>query len=298
MQQTEHSNRKPPEKSGSYAIRSIAVGIDCSPHSMASLKTAAELAARMHAELLGIFVEDINLLRMAELPFSQEIRIYSPKPENLDTAELERLLRMQAKQAEASLQREAQLFRVHHSFRVRRGMVPKEVIAAALGADLLVLGRSGRSPTCRKGLGSTARTALSGSAKNVLLMRTGFSTEDESVLVLYDDSEPSKSAIAIAIDLLRPGNTLHILMLPQLEGDDKAMAHELSMLIPQDMLRVEYHTLPAITDSRILARYIRMADSGLLVLGDRMNLPSETIYNLIDEIDYPVLLVRDGGMKR
>lgn len=64
------------------------------------------------------------------------------------------------------------------------------------------------------------------------------------------------------------------------------------------MLRVEYHTLPAVTDSRILARYIRMADSGLLVLSDRMNLPAETIYNLIEEIDYPVLLVRDSGMNR
>lgn len=64
-------------------------------------------------------------------------------------------------------------------------------------------------------------------------MRTGFSAEDESVLVLYDGSEPSISAIAVAIDLLRPGNTLHILMLPQVYGDDKAMADRLAMLIPR-----------------------------------------------------------------
>jgi len=259
---------------------------------MASLKAAAELAARMNAELIGIFVEDINLLRIADLPFSQEIRRYGSEPENMSTAELERLLRMQARQAETSLRHEAEIFRVHHTFNVRRGIVPREVLAAALGADLLVLGRSGRSPTCRKGLGSTARSALSGSAKNVLLMRTGFSAEDEAVLVLYDGSASSRDALAIAVTLVRPGNMLHILVLPQNAGDESELERELAKLLPSAILRVEYHVLPPVTDSRILARYIRMADSGLLVIGDRMNLPSETVHNLINEIDYPVLLVR------
>lgn len=292
MQKKADSRREEPEPSGTPKIRSIAVGIDCSPHSLASLKTAAELAAKMHAELLGIFVEDINLLRLAELPFSQEIRQYSPKPEEIETAELERMLRIQAKQAQASLQREAELCRVHHTFSIRRGNVPKEVVAAALAADLLVLGRSGRSPTCRKGLGSTAKSALSGSLKNILLMRTGFTPENEAVLVLYDGSDASKSALAIAIKLVRPGNTLHILMLPQYEGHEDLLETELARRISPGMLRVEYHVLPPVADSRILARYIRMADSGLLVLSDRMNLPAETVHNLINDIDYPVLLVR------
>ena len=293
MQHQENRNRETPPKPERYSIRSIAVGIDCSPHSMASLKAAAELAARMNAELIGIFVEDINLLRIADLPFGQEIRLLSSEPESMNTAELERLLRMQARQAETSLQREAGILRVHHTFNVRRGIVPREMIAAALGADLLVLGRSGRSPTCRKGLGSTARSAIAGSAKNVLLMRTGFSAEHEAVLVLYDGSEATKTAVAIALNLIRPGNILHILMLPQNEGSGKEMEKEISRSIPAGQLRVEYHLLPPVTDTRILARYIRLADSGLLVLSDRMNLPQETVYGLINEIDYPVLLVRE-----
>jgi len=292
MQERTNSNRKNHEKPGPPEIRSIAVGIDCSPHSLASLKTAADLASRMHAELLGIFVEDINLLRLTELPFCKEIRQYSPEPEKIESTELERMLRSQARQAEASLQREAEIFRVRHSFSVRRGNVPKEVVAAALQADLLVLGRSGRSPTCRKGLGSTARSALSGSLKNILLMRAGYVAENEAVLVLCDGSDASKAALAIAIRMLRPGNTLHILLLPQYEGHEHLLQTELSGQLPPGILRVEYHVLPPVSDSRILARYIRMADSGLLVLSDRMNLPSETVHNLINDIDYPILLVR------
>jgi len=293
ISQHENRNQEYAPERGGRLIRSIAVAIDCSPHSMASLKTAAKLAARMQAELLGIFVEDINLLRMAELPFSQEIRLYSSRPENIDTAELERLLRMQARQAASSLQHEAELYRVQHSFRVSRGNVPKEVVAAALEADLLVLGRSGHSPTCRKGLGSTARTALSGSTKNILLMRSGFPSEHEAVLVLYDGLEGSKKALGIALRLMHSGSKLHILLLPQTESDIPVLEKELSDFIPAGVLRVEFHRLPSgVTDSRVLARYIRMADSGLLVLSDRMNLPQETVHSLINEIDYPVLLVR------
>ncbi|MEE9904391.1 universal stress protein [Chlorobium sp.] len=292
MQERTHSNLKNHENPGPPEIRSIAVGIDCSPHSLASLKTAADLASRMHAELLGIFVEDINLLRLTELPFCQEIRQYSPEPEKIESMELERMLRSQARQAEASLQREAEIFRVRHTFSVRRGNVPKEVVAAALEADLLVLGRSGRSPTCRKGLGSTARNALSGSLKNILLMRTGYAAENEAVLVLCDGSDASKAALAIAIRMLHPGNTLHILLLPQYEGHEHLLETELARQLPPGMLRVEYHVLPPVSDSRILARYIRMADSGLLVLSDRMNLPAETVHSLINDIDYPILLVR------
>ena len=141
-------------------IRHIAVALDCSPHSLASLNAAAELARRMHADLTGIFVEDLNLLRMAALPCSHEIRIYTDEPEKIDLLQLERSLKRQAREAESALQHIAKEFMVEHSFRVCRGMVPAEVILAAHEADLLVLGRSGRSPSCRKGLGSTAKKAL------------------------------------------------------------------------------------------------------------------------------------------
>ena len=145
-----------PERQKNARIRHIAVALDCSPHSRASLGAAAELARLLNAELTGIFVEDINVLRMADLPFCHEIRMFTAESEKIDASTLERSLKVQAKDAEESLQRIADDLMIKQSFRVSRGIVPAEVIAAAGEADLLVLGRSGRSPTCRKGLGSTA----------------------------------------------------------------------------------------------------------------------------------------------
>lgn len=276
-----------------FLIRNIAVAIDCSPHSMASLAAAAELARTMKAELTGIFVEDINILRMAELPFTREIRVYTPEPEKMDPSRLERSLKLQAREAEEALERIAGQFMIRHSFRVCRGMVPAEVVSASGEADLLVLGRSGRSHRCRKGLGSTVRCALAASTRNILIMQTGFTPEEESVIVLYDGSEASKSALGIAREFLRTGNTLHILIMPGSEEEIKTMEQELSEFLPADMLRVEYHLLPpAMNDSKVLARYIHMAGSGILVLSDRMAIPPETVHKLIAEIDYPVLLLR------
>ena len=271
-------------------IRHIAVALDCSAHSMASLRTAAELARLMKADLTGIFVEDINLLRMAELPFSHEIRIYTAQPEKIDLPELERSLRLQAKSAKEALQRIADEFMLEHSFRILRGMVPTEVITAALEADLLVLGRSGRSPSCKKGLGSTAKKALAEGKKPLLFMRPGFSAKEDPVLVLYDGSEGSRHALSAALGLLHSGVTLNVLIVEADPAKSMEMQRELSekVVLPDSV--IEYHHLPP-TDAKSLARYIRMADSGMLVLSDRMKLPREAVHELIEEIDYPILLV-------
>ena len=271
-------------------IRHIAVALDCSPHSMASLRVAAELARSMRAELTGIFVEDINLLRMAELPFCHEIRTYSSEAEHVDSAQFERSLKIQARAAEKSLQHIAGDFMVKHSFRVYRGVVPAEVIAAAVEADLLVLGRSGRSPTCRKGLGSTARKALADGKKPVLLIRPGFSANEWPVLVLFDGSEGSKHALEAALILIHPGMTLNLLILGETHEEAIELEHQLSESISLPEHTVVYHHLLK-KEGKTLMRYIRLVDSGLLVLSDRMKISRESVHELINEMDYPVLLV-------
>jgi nucleotide-binding universal stress UspA family protein len=271
-------------------IRRIAVAIDCSPCSLASLNAAAEMAGMLRAELIGIFVEDINLLRMAELPFAEEIRLYTATKEKIGTEQLERLLRLQAREARQLLQRAAEQFTIPHSFRVSRGIVPEEVIAAAIEADLLVLGRSGRSPSCRKGLGSTAKTALAKGKKTVMLMRPGFSVTTP-LLVLYDGTEGSRAALETARDITRPGGTLHLLFTAETPEEKTRCEREAVSMLSGTGIRPEFHHLP-LSNGKRLAQFIRMIDSGILILSDRMGLSDETLRNLIDEIDYPVLLVR------
>ncbi|EAT58151.1 universal stress protein [Chlorobium ferrooxidans] len=279
----------PPEEHN-ILFRHITVALDCSAHSNASLNAAAELARLMQADLTGIFVEDINLFRMADLPFSHEIRMYTAEPEKIDTVQLERSVKLQAREAESSLQRVAGECNVEYSFRVCRGVVPTEVIAAAPDEDLLVLGRSGRSPSCRKGLGSTARRALAEGKKPLLLMRPGFSASEGSLLVLYDGSEGAHLALSTAISLKKSGNTLHLLLLAESYEESLEMERELKQERALTNIAVEFHHLP-LNNGKTVVRYIRMAASGLLILSDRMKLSRESVHDLVREIDYPVLLV-------
>ncbi|UWX57294.1 universal stress protein [Chlorobaculum sp. MV4-Y] len=272
-------------------IHSIAVAIDCSPHSKASLEAAAEMAARLKAELIGIFVEDINLLRVAGLPFAEQVRLDTATTEKLDTAQLERMLRRQAEQARKMLEHIAQTRTLHHTFRVLRGMVSEQLMQAAPEADMLVLGRSGRSPSCRKGLGSTARTALDECKMNVMLMRPGVTAAEGPLLVLCDSSEASKRALRTALEIAGPKSTLHLLVTdPTTEAVERCKKEANAMLNGRP-IETEYDHLP-FTEGKQLASFIRMIDSGLLVIGEGMNLPDATIRELIDNIDYPVLVVK------
>ncbi len=275
-------------------IKRIAVAIDCSPHSRASLFAAAEIADLLGAELLGIFVEDINLIRMAELPFSQEIHMHTARSEPLDSLKLERLLKHQAKEAFELFRQTAERFSVPHSFRTLRGRVPSEVLAAALETDLLAMGRSGRTPVCRRGLGSTARKAIREAKTNILLTRSGYKP-GSPLLVVYDGSAGAKRALETALGIARRETTLHVFLVGNNVRRHAALKNEAAMIIGEKTAKNEFHMVPW-TDSSMLAQCIHMTEPGLLVLSDNTETVNpETVYKLIDTTDYPVLLVRGSG---
>ena len=276
------------------AIKRIAVAIDCSPHSRASLFATAEIAGMLEAELLGFFVEDINLIRTAELPFSQEIHLHTARSEPLDALKLERLLKLQAKEAHELLIQTAKRFGIPHRFRTLRGLVPAEILSASLETDLLAMGRSGKTPLCGRSLGSTARKAIKEAKTNILLTRSGF-TPDSPLLLLYDGSTGAKRALETAIGLARRASAVHLFLIGNSAGKRASLREEAETIIGGRIRKKEFHMIPW-TDSKMLAQCIHLTEPGLLVLSDNTETVSpETVYGLIDATDYPVLLVRDSG---
>ena len=79
-------------------IRQIVVALDASPSSLVLLEAAAELAARFHTELVGLFIEDANLIHLAGSPFLREVSRFSGTARQLGLEQLERQLRAQASQ--------------------------------------------------------------------------------------------------------------------------------------------------------------------------------------------------------
>ena len=57
-----------------------------------SIEAAIDLAQRLEAELVGLFVQDADLLRSSELPFVRQVRFSTATDEELDPARLRREL--------------------------------------------------------------------------------------------------------------------------------------------------------------------------------------------------------------
>lgn len=129
--------------------RRILVAIDTAPHESTVLEAATELARELRAELHGLFIEDINLFRLAGLPFAREIDYSSGTSRPLDTEAIERALRHRAEGVRQAIADAAQRLSLHWSFRTSRGSFAQTMLTESLEADLLLVGREKTSPTAR-----------------------------------------------------------------------------------------------------------------------------------------------------
>ena len=107
-----------------------------------ALAAAAQLAQTSGAELAALFVEDINLLRLAELPFAFEIGPTSPTPRPLVAADMERTFRSQADQIRQAFAELASTLPFSFSFEIARGRPVHALLAASATQDLVVLSGS------------------------------------------------------------------------------------------------------------------------------------------------------------
>jgi hypothetical protein len=92
----------------------------------------ADLARRMQAELLGLFVEDVELLHFAALPFAHELGEASAQRRQVSVDTMERQMRARAEELRAALAEALVRTAVPWTFRVERGPVPRQVLAAGI----------------------------------------------------------------------------------------------------------------------------------------------------------------------
>jgi nucleotide-binding universal stress UspA family protein len=80
-------------------IQRILVALDMSADSHAALEAATRLASMLKAEIVGLFVEDQDLLHMAKMPYAQEIRSPVAAKRKVETAGMEQQLRSHGQSA-------------------------------------------------------------------------------------------------------------------------------------------------------------------------------------------------------
>jgi len=189
---------EPAEEPGPQ-VEYILVALDLSPYSEAALASAAELAAALHLELRGLYVEDVNLLRLCGLPFAVEFGTFTAKPQRIEQSHLEREFRMQATQLRKIMADVAGQRRIAWSFQVVRGAVTDQLLAASAAARMLSLGRVGRSPGKRTG--STAQAIAERTQRPVVFQSRQQRSVSGPLLVVYTGSEAAGRALALGLQL-------------------------------------------------------------------------------------------------
>lgn len=120
------------------APRRVVILLDASAPGRAALEAAAAHAAELDAELVAVFVEDVDLLHVAGLPFAREIGYPSAERREIDPSAMERTLRQLADEARRSIAEIAARTPLQWSFRIERGALSAQLLAAAAEADLVI----------------------------------------------------------------------------------------------------------------------------------------------------------------
>ena len=257
----------------------ILLALDISPRSRLALAAAVELAVKLDAELAGLFVEDLNLLRLSALPFAREISPFSSVARPIALAQVQRALRREAAEVEQQLAQAAERMRLRWTFQIQRGQIAAELFALAGECDLVVLGKRSRSGV--RGLGRE----MAGLPRGL---------DHDPVLAVFDGSAGAHRALELAAHLAHAGGT-HLRLLIPAESDEiyQQYANEARAVLAREaVVAAVIGRIPALAIAT-LAAAARAEHCGALVLRDDGQLRSAEGYSaLLDEVDCPVLLVR------
>jgi nucleotide-binding universal stress UspA family protein len=257
----------------------VLVALDESPRSAAALTAAAALAAELHAELAGLFIEDVNLQRWVGLPFAREFSLLSGVGRPLSQLDVERTWRREAEALQRQLAEAAGRLRLRWSFRVLRGRVAAEVNTQAQAFDLIVLGK-------RTGLRvvTVTQTTVASVYPNV---RAG------PVLVLFEDPSTSTHSLELGATLARHNGTELVLLV----NAGSEVAYQTACADARTMLRARGSSgrcvwLRSLHGTNLIQAARREA-AGCVVLANKERfLARPGFERVLDEIECPIVLSR------
>jgi K+-sensing histidine kinase KdpD len=119
----------------------VVVALNVLRHDIDVLELAAHLAARKQAQLVAYYVEETNLIHLAELPFAMEIDRFSATERKIDLPRMMRTLRTSTEQIQKTLYRLNERLHIDTSFRTLRGHFVSAVMSEIEQVDVVFLSR-------------------------------------------------------------------------------------------------------------------------------------------------------------
>ncbi|QOC23114.1 universal stress protein [Wenzhouxiangella sp. AB-CW3] len=176
----------------------IIVLLDDSPESMRALETAAGLARHHRGALLGLFVEERDLVRSAGFAFAGEIGATSgglrQRPAEGVRGEIRRRVRL----LRQALERIARARGIEHELVVRRGRVVEEILSFSAPDDLLIVGRVGWSQRLGRTFGSVPLALARSAPGAVLIWTASRPVPGGRIAVLAENGSTLEPVLAVA----------------------------------------------------------------------------------------------------
>jgi len=277
-------------------VRRILVAVDSSTQNEQTLKAAADLAARLQAELHAVFVENPELLRLEQNPSVRQINLPQGLGGRISEGSIQRGLRAQARRLQSVLAQLADQVRVEWSFRVVRGSAPHELESAAREVDLVVVEAAGRSVVSQIKLESSTHRAVSDVDKSVLYLNEG-ARPIRSIVAVYDGSDEANTCIDAAMRMMaganQAGGAMLTVVLPSEDREEAARWRKRA----EERLRaygVGAHFRRASPEKlQWLVNAVEGVHGDLLVQSaESPTMNDESASDLLEQIHCPVLLVR------
>jgi nucleotide-binding universal stress UspA family protein len=266
-------------------IRRVAVALDASAQSSQALQAAAELAASLQAELEGIFIEDINLIRLAELPFIREIRPASMTEETFNVQRMEQELRTLARQQQQKLELVAREKGLSCSFRIRRGQIRAEMMEIFTEVDVLTLCRPGRTSD----IFSKQPTAFT--------LRTDTGTWQQarpSVSVVFGNAWNEKRVLITAAGLAKRLDTnISVLITGASDAEIDDLQRQAETILESQTQPVSYSRLIGNQLSDQMLSALSSNSQVLLVNSNNSLVTGEQLWHCLERVSCPVLIVRE-----
>jgi hypothetical protein len=273
----------------SRAFNRILVALDSTRASLSALESAALLAEAMQYELVGLFVEDSDLMTLATLPFSREVR-RTGVIQNLDPTALQKEVEAHAAAARYALRDVAVRRRLRWSFRSVQSQLGAEFTAVATDVDIVCVSGRGGDRYRRVPTENPARVALERQAP-VLVAGSLADRIDKPIGVIVDHAGGASEAIRLAGQIAAKAKTgLVVLEFLPLEADIAALRAEIDQGLPEGV--TARYVLVSREDPCGLLDGLHRNDYSLVLYGVWAEAPSPAWLDyVINAGECPLLLV-------
>lgn len=263
------------------------VAVGAARHCSETLEMASALAARVGADLEVVFVEDEDLLRIADLPVTREIDRLSATTREIDSGRMLQALQGEARRLRREVARIGKTSSVRSTVRIVRGQILSEALNASARTEVTFIHGVVHAPP---GEHSPRRAAKSRGSPS--LVRLASATPGRKpVWTLFEGGAAGVRTLQVAAKLTRALECRLTVLLPYQRSEQaERLEHEARTVVDQAELRFfEVAGNRAILHEGILAP----GASRLLVLAKQSPaLEDAAVRRYLESLPVPLVLVR------